>query len=351
LARSLEADGAYLHSVAGARGFEALLEAVRRRTFRRRTYARLALRLGHGAELGVGVYLPVYDTKPPSAVKVVVRRGAATAGAGLLAMAAGSTEGQDTASDPRTADGDSGSGGNNDTMMGESREHRAVRLSSKASFMHPETLEVVQPYDVREGVLIGQSWARFSRQEMQAMKRVDVPGIQLFGFKPRKSLLDQHNLRAPYFLYPHERDVKGSRVAMLALMRAMRTKDVVGIARVILRSNDEPRFVALMPAWTQVDEDGAQLQPPGLFAIPLPYGDDLPVPRYDPPAETGATEGEVGAARGLVVKGKRDWRSRELAKPTVQKFYANLRAIALGEQVDSLGDEDGGDEGEGAGGG
>lgn len=48
------------------------------------------------------------------------------------------------------------------------------------------------------------------RDEVDAIKKFDDPGLVLIGFKPMEKLKLHHHIRPAVFLYPEEGEVKGA---------------------------------------------------------------------------------------------------------------------------------------------
>lgn len=62
----------------------------------------------------------------------------------------------------------------------------------------------------------------FTTAELAAIKTFGPPGLQLLGTKPLRCLAGYHQLREPYFLYPNEKDLKGSTAAFTAFLQVRR---------------------------------------------------------------------------------------------------------------------------------
>lgn len=59
------------------------------------------------------------------------------------------------------------------------------------------------------------------RDEVDAIKRFEDPGLYLIGFKPLKMLKTHHHIHPAVFIYPEEDMVKGRVVCALALVDIM----------------------------------------------------------------------------------------------------------------------------------
>lgn len=130
----------------------------------------------------------------------------------------------------------------------------------------------------------------FDQDELSKLKMVGEAGLMLMGFKPRSAIKRKHFLKAGPFIYPNDADIKNSSVVFNSLLESLMKKDKVAICRLIARSHTLPRFVALFPqvanfqheSWLipclqkeEVDAEGIQTNPPGMFIVYLAYNDDI----------------------------------------------------------------------------
>lgn len=109
----------------------------------------------------------------------------------------------------------------------------------------------------------------FNKEEMNAIKRFDGPGITLMGFKDRSRLKPYMNVRASYFLYPNEEKIKGSSQVCHSLLIKMLQRNKIAIVKFIPRENALVKFGAMVPS----------TDPPGFHLIFLPYADDMRTPQ------------------------------------------------------------------------
>jgi len=56
------------------------------------------------------------------------------------------------------------------------------------------------------------------RDEVDAIKKFDNPGLSLIGFKPMEKLKLHHHIRSAVFLYPEEDEVKGRTVHLSVIL-------------------------------------------------------------------------------------------------------------------------------------
>ena len=87
-------------------------------------------------------------------------------------------------------------------------------------------------------------------------------------------------------MYPDEERCSGSTASFNALLATMSEAvypeakgpgpGVFAVCRLILRRSQEPRFVALVPQRERIDPTtSAQIDPPGMNVVFLPFADDL----------------------------------------------------------------------------
>lgn len=190
-------------------------------------------------------------------------------------------------------------------------------------------------------------------EELAAAERLPPPpgtstsaggvSLVLLGFKPLSPCLrDHHQLAHPTFLRPDEARGEGATAAFIALWRAMLATGRFALCR-FQRGSREPRLAAVVAAEEVLDEWGAQVEPPGLHLLPLPYAEDLrapeaaalggaPAPRAEP--EQVAVAASLLSALDLEGgAGGQMFDVSHIRNPIVQRHYTALEAIALREPI------------------
>ena len=192
----------------------------------------------------------------------------------------------------------------------------------------------------------------FSADDAAAMKAkvAGPPGLRILGFKPKEVLKLSHQLDKPVFLRPDDADVIGSTRAFRALVTNMLEKDKVAIAQLTQRKGAAPRLVALIPQDEVHDPDGNVDEYCGLYAVHLPYADDIrSLSTLHPcPTEKPANHGElVKKAKQIVRKmqlqpmhegGVPCYDPYDYPNPALQKHYTVLQSVALEEDYDDVPD-------------
>eukprot|EP01114_Cavostelium_apophysatum_P012748 TRINITY_DN2924_c0_g1_i1.p2 TRINITY_DN2924_c0_g1~~TRINITY_DN2924_c0_g1_i1.p2 ORF type:complete len:398 (+),score=128.73 TRINITY_DN2924_c0_g1_i1:75-1268(+) len=150
------------------------------------------------------------------------------------------------------------------------------------------------------------------------------------GFKPRSSLKVYHNIKNGGFIYPDESEIKGSTLAMAALLDRMLAMDKIAICLLTARANVSCRFVALLPQAEEFDEeDGMQRTPPGFHIVYLPFADDIRNVAVEPFPKAENHRLHVEKAKKIVKTLRIKFDSRNFENPALQKHYAGLQALAL----------------------
>ena len=174
----------------------------------------------------------------------------------------------------------------------------------------------------------------FSKDDMKNIKNLDNFGMKLMGFKDKSSIKPYYNLRTSYFLYPDDGLTEGASQIFDALIKQLIAKDKVAIVKFVSREGTNVRFCALYPQKEMFDEDLFQT-PPGFNLVFLPYADDIRstceiLKKLNIEAEN-VKEEQFEISKKLIKKMNFDFDSRDFENPSIQKFYAALQAIALGE--------------------
>ncbi|KAM4524028.1 X-ray repair cross-complementing protein 6 isoform 1-T3 [Odontesthes bonariensis] len=254
-----------------------LKKRVRAKEQKKRALARLSLCLGEGLNVAVGIYAPAVSVRKPSAIR----------------------------------------------LYRETNEP----VRSKTRTFHTQTGSLLLPSEIKKSQVYSRRQIVMERDEVDAIKKFDDPGLFLIGFKPMEKLKLHHHIRSAVFLYPEENDVKGSACLFSALLKKCTEKNVFPVCRCISRRNYPPRFVALVPQEETVDEGKVQITPPGFNVISLPYADDIRT--LDPPRGPTASQMQVDKMKEIVSKLRFKYRSDAFENPVLQQYYRNLEALAL----------------------
>eukprot|EP00127_Corallochytrium_limacisporum_P005889 Clim_evm34s214 gene=Clim_evmTU34s214 len=275
-----------------------LTAKVNDRTVRKRALTRLPFRMGFGAEFGVALY------------KLVTEKGTASSKINYIWLT--------------------------------KKDEKPVQARTR--WLDKETGMLLKDFDMRYTLKYGGELATFSREEVQRMKRIAPPGLQLMGFKPVDRLALHHNVKSGYFLYPDESVLLGSTTAFLALHASMLKKSVMGVCLFVPRWTGVPRFVALVPQQEVRNENGNQEMPPGFHIIQMPYADDIRDLKLEVVHEDKMPQVQkaTSMARDIIKSVQmREW--IPTYDPVIRKHFAHVQAQAL--QLDELEWEDLKDDG------
>lgn len=119
-------------------------------------------------------------------------------------------------------------------------------------------------------IKVGGEKVKFTPLEVYESKQVMQPKIKLIGFKPN-STFNYHHSKNAYFIYPSEKNIKGSTAAFRGLWESCLHLEKYAICIFTMRLKSFSRFVALVP----------QLENPKLNTFDgfrmefLPYGSDV----------------------------------------------------------------------------
>ncbi|XP_058093568.1 ATP-dependent DNA helicase 2 subunit KU70 [Magnolia sinica] len=173
----------------------------------------------------------------------------------------------------------------------------------------------------------------FTMDELSEIKRVSTGHLHLLGFKPLSCLKDYHNLRPSTFVFPSDEEIVGSTCIFIALHRSMLRLRRFAVA--FYGSSAHPQIVALI-AQDEITSSSGQVEPPGMHMIYLPYSDDIRHPEevhMAVDAETPrATDDQIKKAMVILKRvDLKDFSVCQFANPALQRHYAVLQALALGE--------------------
>ncbi|TMS21957.1 X-ray repair cross-complementing protein 5 [Larimichthys crocea] len=256
---------------------EDLQKRVRSKEQKKRAMARLNLCLGEGMNIAVGMYATAVTARKPGPIK----------------------------------------------LYRETNEP----VRSKTRTFHTQTGSLLLPSEIKKAQTYGKKQIVMERDEVDAIKKFEDPGLVLIGFKPMERLKLHHHIRPAVFIYPEEGEVKGSACLFAALLTKCSERNVFALCRCIARRNYPPRFVALVPQREEVGDGKVQITPPGFNAIFLPYADDLRT--LDPPQCPSASQTQVDKMKEIVSKLRFKYRSDAFENPVIQQHYRNLEALAL----------------------
>lgn len=208
------------------------------------------------------------------------------------------------------------------------------QLASINNLICKDTGAILYPNQIGNYHVYGGSKVVFTKEDMKNIKNIDNHGMKLMGFKDKSSIKPYYNFRSSYFIYPDENLTEGASELFDALIKQLIAKDKVAIVKFISREGTTVRFCALYPQKELFDEDLFQT-PPGFNLVFLPYADDIRstdeiIKKQNIEAENVNLE-QFEAAKKLIKKMNIDFDSRNFENPTIQKYYATLQALALGE--------------------
>ncbi|KAI0090224.1 SPOC like C-terminal domain-containing protein [Irpex rosettiformis] len=115
----------------------------------------------------------------------------------------------------------------------------------------------------------------YTADEVKSFRTLGLePQLKLLGFKTRKSLRAEDNVKHSIFIYPDEMSYSGSRRTFSALVTTMIKKKRIGLVLAMTRRNATPTFCAMIPQAEKLEE-GGWVEPAGFHLITLPFADDI----------------------------------------------------------------------------
>lgn len=173
----------------------------------------------------------------------------------------------------------------------------------------------------------------FTMDELSEIKKVSTGHLRLLGFKPLSCLKDYHNLRPSTFLFPNDEEIIGSTRIFIALHRSMSHLKRFAVA--FFGSSASPHLVALI-AQDEITSSSGQVEPPGMHMINLPYSDDIRHAEELHMAIDATTpraiDDQIKKASVLLKRvDLKDFSVCQFANPALQRHYAILEALALGD--------------------
>lgn len=261
-----------------AEKFDELLTRVRAKDHKKRAISKIPFSLGGALNMSVGVYSLVRTCVKPYGVKLY------------------------------------------------KKTNEEVKSSTK-QFLK-ETGEILMPQDMKKSVTYANKQICFEPEEVVEIKKFDDPGLKLMGFKPRSSLKPYYHIQPAQFIYPDEASVHGSTTLFTAMLMKCLEMDRIAICRYIARRNTPPRFVTLLPQAEELDEHNVQVLPPGFHVIFLPFADDFRKLDFGE-IKTSANVKQVDKAKEIIKKLQFTFSSEDFENPALQRYYANVEAMAL----------------------
>ncbi|KAI9255908.1 SPOC like C-terminal domain-containing protein [Helicostylum pulchrum] len=193
--------------------------------------------------------------------------------------------------------------------------------------------QILMPMHLKHGFQYGEELVEFTKEEIKKLKKIRDPSLLVLGFKNKKALKAHHQLTHPYFIFPDETQYEGSSKLFMALVQTMLIQDRIAICSFVRRENTSPRIVAAIPQDEKLDENGNQLEPPGLQLIILPYADEIrPLPPAITPVQVNPEVRE--SAKAIINKLAIDYDPSHFDNPYIANHKKYIQTIALGGSIE-----------------
>ncbi len=200
--------------------------------------------------------------------------------------------------------------------------------------MADDTARTVEKVEIRKAYKFGGEQITFTPEEVSELRNFGDPGIRIIGFKPLSMLPVWANFKPSTFIYPSEDDYVGSTRVFSALQQKLLRDQKMALAWFVARKNAAPVIAAVLPGAEKLDDNGAQIVPPGMWLCPLPFADDI---RQNPETRLiRAPEPLIDRMREIVQQlqlPKARYDPSKYPNPALQWHYRILQAMALEEDL------------------
>lgn len=200
--------------------------------------------------------------------------------------------------------------------------------------MADDTARTVERVEIKKAYKFGGEQITFTPEEVSEIRHFGDPGIRIIGFKPQSMLPIWANFKPSTFIYPSEDDYVGSTRVFSALQQKLLKDEKMAVAWFVARKNASPVIAVILPGEERLDENGAQIIPPGMWLCPLPFADDI---RQNPETRIiRAPETLIDRMREVVQQlqlPRAVYDPRKYPNPALQWHYRILQALALDEDL------------------
>jgi ATP-dependent DNA helicase 2 subunit 1 len=208
-------------------------------------------------------------------------------------------------------------------------------IATLSSTQHTDdTARTVEKQEVQKAYKFGGEQVPFTKDEIAAIRNFGDPILRIIGFKPMSMLPIWASTRSSTFIYPSETDYIGSSRVFSALQQKLIQDRKIGVAWFIARKNATPVLAAIYPGEEQLNDDGEQAMPPGLWIIPLPFADDI---RQNPETILVSAPDVLKDKMRVIIQQlqlpKARYDPNRYPNPSLQWFYRILQALALDEEL------------------
>ncbi|EEP79398.1 MUS51 protein [Uncinocarpus reesii 1704] len=200
--------------------------------------------------------------------------------------------------------------------------------------MADDSAREVEKWEIRKAYKFGGEQITFTQEEQSALRNFGDPVIRIIGFRSMSLLPIWASIKQPTFIYPSEGVFVGSTRVFSALQQTLLKQGKYALVWFVARKNAAPVMAAMIPGEEELDEQGAQVIPPGMWILPLPFADDI---RRNPETEhIVAPEPLVDKMRDVIQKlqlPKSRYDPQKYPNPSLQWHYRILQALALDEDL------------------
>ncbi|KTW27739.1 hypothetical protein T552_02179 [Pneumocystis carinii B80] len=211
-------------------------------------------------------------------------------------------------------------------------------VKTTVNYICQETSNPLKNEDIKMAYDFGGKKILFSEEQMNLLQFYEQdPVIRILGFKSFDQLHFWENVHPSYFLYPIDKKNLNSSDLFASLARTLYKLDKIAIAWFRPYRNSNPRISALVSNFDSNKKDDNDEFPRGLFAIILPFLDDI---RQNPEQTSAkAPDPLIDKMSEIIERLMIDsYNPLHYENPGMQWTYKKLSSIVLGEDpyVDTI---------------
>ncbi|KAG5438334.1 hypothetical protein PCANB_002822 [Pneumocystis canis] len=172
-------------------------------------------------------------------------------------------------------------------------------VKTTANYICKETSAVLENKDIKMAYDFGGEKVLFSKEQMDMLHFYEDPIIRILGFKRSDQLHFWENILPSYFLYPIDNKNPNSSKVFASLAYTLYKLDKIAVTWFYPYRNSNPRICVLISNFkiSEKQEKSEYEFPQGLFAITLPFSDDI---RQNPKQTSLKVHIKIGAIKGNI---------------------------------------------------
>ena len=181
---------------------------------------------------------------------------------------------------------------------------------------------------------LGDEKVSFESDELKKIREIVPLEFVLIGFRPSTVLKSYYSIQPSLLVLADEDESINSSRVVHALVTKMKASNLIAVCRARLKENSGIRFCMLLPQEEGKDNYGG-VQPCGFHAIILPYGDELRnLQTYEPTPINNPTNSELNVSESLINQlTVEEFDPLSFENTELQRFYSVIQAMALNQEL------------------